>query len=1006
MPKVSTAIDGRPGQKVARPHLSATAVLAGRAAVILNYTRPSLARTHLRLGLTGLLVSAAYLIAARAGFLAAFSAEQITTVWAPTGIAQASLLLWGPALWPAVWIGAFAANLSSDAPSWTAAVIATGNTLEAVVLALLLPRAKFDPGLARVADAARLIALGALATPLIAATVGVVTLCASGVQPWPRFAELWSQWWLGDALGSLVVAPAILAVARSARHRSAMLWRAAAIAAAAAAITAVVFSGVLGRTFGDGPLHYVLFPLVIAAAVGYGQPGTALAVLVCSAVTIVFTARGAGPFSSPDITESLILLQAFMGVLAATALLLAAAMAERRTMQRRVSAAYAVGEVVVDAPDLDRAAPALLRGICDALQWQFGTIWLVDETLGELRPLMTWAQPGTSLDRFRDATSQMTFSPGIGLPGRIWSSGRGTWVEDVTRDPGFLRAPLAAAAGLHGGFGFPIRLDGDVVGVIEFFTFQVTAPDADLLEAMSTIGNQIGQFIGRKRVEASIRRSEERFRRLAGSLSPLTLYEHDRELRYRWVFPHHPEFFTHTTGKTDLELLPTPEGERLMAIKQRVLDSGVGAREEVTVTLPDGARCYDLVIEPQRDVDGSITGVAGVSVDITERKQQEALLRDSQQQLRDADRRKDEFLAMLAHELRNPLAPIRTGLEFLRLSADDAAAVARIRPMMERQVSHMVRLVDDLLDVSRITSGKINLQRQRAHLAEMVHAAVDANRVAIEDGGARLVIDLPDTPVEMFVDPTRFVQVISNLLHNAAKYTPAGGVIHIAAQIDGGPERALQLTVSDNGIGIGSDLLPRIFELFTQGAADGVRSGLGIGLALARRLIEMHGGKIEARSDGHGSGSAFTIRMPLPATLPAPAHVGAHPRSAPPLDRRLLVVDDNVDAADALSWLVQSLGADVRTAYDGPTAVREAAEFDPDIVLLDIGMSKMDGYETCARIRERAGDRPFIVAITGWGQERDKLRATEAGFDAHITKPADPAALEKLLSDAASIRSR
>jgi signal transduction histidine kinase/integral membrane sensor domain MASE1 len=961
-------------------------------------------RASVRLVLIGVVVSAAYVLTARAGLLLALTAEQITTVWAPTGIAQAALLLWGRGLWPAVWIGAFMANASSEAPAWTAAVIASGNTLEAVVLASLLPRTRFDPGLGRISDAARLIVLGALVTPMIAATIGVAALAASGEQPWSSFPQLWSEWWLGDALGSIVVAPAILVVARSMQRRDSRYWRGAALmAAATVVVTALVFSDVLGAPFGRGPLHYVLFPLVIVAAVRYGQPCPALVVLTASAVTIAYTVRGVGPFASPDLNQSLILLQAFMGVLAGTGLLLAAAMAERKTIQRRVRAAHAVGEVLADAPDLDHAAPAILRGICEALHWQFGAIWLVDEDGGRLRTLATWAAPSADIDRFRQATAEMILERGAGLPGRIWSTGEATWIEDVTGDRNFPRAPIAAAVGLHGGFGFPIRLSGDVAGVIEFFTFNVAAPDAGLLEAMSTIGSQVGQFIGRKRVEESVRQSEARFRTLAASSSALTLYEHDRELRYRWLFPHHPEFFSQLIGRTDYELVPTAEGERLMAIKQRVLDTEAGVREEVTVTLPDGPRSYDLMIEPQRDAAGAVIGVAGVSVDITERKQQEQLLRDSQQQLRDADRRKDEFLAMLAHELRNPLAPIRTGLEFLRVSGNDAAAVARIRPMMERQLSHMVRLIDDLLDVSRITSGKINLQRERAYLAEMVNAAIDANRIAIDAAGARLTVDLPEAPIEMLVDPTRFVQVLSNLLHNAAKYTAAGGHISVSARVaGGGSQRTLDVAVADTGAGIAADLLPHVFELFTQGRnADGAPSGLGIGLALARRLIEMHGGSIEARSDGPGHGSAFTIRLPL-VTAAAPPRPLDSSSPAPPLDKRVLIVDDNVDAADMLAWLVRSLGGEARTAADGETAVREAGGFDPDIVLLDIGMAGMDGYETCRRLRQQGARRAFIVAITGWGQDRDKARAAAAGFDAHITKPADPVVLGRLLSTATS----
>jgi integral membrane sensor domain MASE1 len=286
------------------------------------------AQTNRRLLIAGVCVAVAYLAAARMGFLVAFAAEQITTVWAPTGIALAALLHWGRRLWPAIWLAAFAANAASEAPLWTAAVIATGNTLEAVVAASVLGRARgFDPALRRVADTMRFILAGAILTTIISASIGVTTLCVAGVQPWSRFYGLWSAWWLGDALGALVVAPVLLTMARSAKDRSRQDWLAAGLLILSAVIvTEIVFGQLLGPLFARGPLHYVIFPFVVVAAVRFGQPAAALLVLAASAVTIWHTARDVGPFASADIHQGLVLLQIFMGVLASTELLLAAAM--------------------------------------------------------------------------------------------------------------------------------------------------------------------------------------------------------------------------------------------------------------------------------------------------------------------------------------------------------------------------------------------------------------------------------------------------------------------------------------------------------------------------------------------------------------------------------------------------------------------------------------------------------------------------------------------------------
>ena len=365
---------------------------------------------------------------------------------------------------------------------------------------------------------------------------------------------------------------------------------------------------------------------------------------------------------------------------------------------------------------------------------------------------------------------------------------------------------------------------------------------------------------------------------------------------------------------------------------------------------------------------------------------------EAEEQLRDANARKDEFLAMLAHELRNPLAPIRTGLELIRRGGDSAVAVERVRGIMERQVAHMVRLIDDLMDVSRITTGKIVLQREPTLLAGLVHSAVEANRAAMAAKRIELSVDLPRDRCVIDVDPTRFVQIVSNLLHNATKFTSDGGSVCVTAKItrpdDGEPR--ISISVVDSGIGISPELLPRVFDLFTQGDSPSAQSGLGIGLALARRLAALHGGRLDARSDGRGRGSEFVLHLPLATTqlIAAERRADAHR-----LERRILIVDDNEDAADATAMLIKDMGGDARVAYDGESALAMIQAYQPEAVILDIGMRGLDGYETCLRIRRALGSKVLLVALTGFGQEQDKEKATRAGFDAHLTKPADEEAL-------------
>ena len=375
----------------------------------------------------------------------------------------------------------------------------------------------------------------------------------------------------------------------------------------------------------------------------------------------------------------------------------------------------------------------------------------------------------------------------------------------------------------------------------------------------------------------------------------------------------------------------------------------------------------------------------------------------AEEQLRATNARKDEFLAMLAHELRNPLAPIRTGLEMIRRGGDSAVAVERVRGIMERQVGHMVRLIDDLMDVSRISSGKIVLQREPTLLASLVHSAVDANRAAMAAKRLELSVDLPKDPYVIDVDPTRFVQILSNLLHNAAKFTNDGGTVRITANITqpkSDAEPQMSIAVADSGIGISPELLPRVFELFTQGETRSSQPGLGIGLALARRLVELHGGRLDGRSEGAGRGSEFVIQLPLATTqLVADTERPADTRL---LERRVLVIDDNEDAANATAMLIEDMGGDTRVAYDGEHALTMIHEYQPEVVILDIGMRGLDGYETCQRIRRVLGSRVLLVALTGFGQEQDKEKATRAGFDVHLTKPADEAALAGIFAYPAS----
>ncbi|GAB3458587.1 hypothetical protein GCM10027321_14440 [Massilia terrae] len=373
--------------------------------------------------------------------------------------------------------------------------------------------------------------------------------------------------------------------------------------------------------------------------------------------------------------------------------------------------------------------------------------------------------------------------------------------------------------------------------------------------------------------------------------------------------------------------------------------------------------------------------------------------------LRSADRRKDEFLATLAHELRNPLAPIRTGLDILRLRSGDAASTQRATDIMERQLRQMVRLVDDLLDVSRINTGKLAIKMGRVELKAVVNDALEVVRPFIELHGHELIIELPDRPVFLHGDATRLAQILSNLLNNAAKYTDRGGRVTLAAHVE---ENALVVEVSDTGIGLAPDMLDQVFEMFVQVDSRLERSnaGLGVGLSLARRLVELHGGSIAAHSEGLGRGSRFTVRLPIvvepePLTKPTPASfISAE-------TYRILLADDNVDFVNSIGALLSAMGHSVVITHNGPDALTAASRFCPDYAFLDIGLPQMSGYDLARGIRGLpCGTLTILIAVTGWGQEKDRQLAFEAGFDHHMVKPVRFEQIEEILGNRAIVEKR
>jgi two-component system CheB/CheR fusion protein len=538
------------------------------------------------------------------------------------------------------------------------------------------------------------------------------------------------------------------------------------------------------------------------------------------------------------------------------------------------------------------------------------------------------------------------------------------------------------------------RPDGSVRTVLEYVTPLHDASGA-VVAAIGILVDVTEREQARRAAEEALRTSEASFRAFFDSHA-IGVVQVSGEGRFLTVNDRYCEL----TGYSRTELLemgpfdldhPDDREADIEKVKDVVADPSGIYRVEKRYVRKDGTIgwvhvCANMV----RDEHARVTQSAAIVLDISERKRVEEAMQE-------ADRAKDEFLATLAHELRNPLAPLKNAVELLR---NPSAEPAWCRDVIERQVAHLTRLIDDLLDVSRITRDKLELRRDAVDVSALIRSAVDASRPTVQSYGQRLVVDLPPESIYVDGDFVRLTQVLTNLLTNAAKFTEGAGTVRLTASSG---EAEVSISVADTGIGLDEADLTRVFDKFYQSPRRGDKflGGLGIGLALVRRLVELHGGTVEARSEGLGHGSEFIVRLPK-APVPAVAGERSPARAvrSKTVNKRVLIVDDNADSADSLARLLQSLGHHTATEYDGESAVERVQSFEPHVVLLDLGMPGVDGFEVCRRLRESTTAGALrIVAMTGWGREQDRARTLAAGFDAHLVKPADLASVAVVIDD-------
>jgi signal transduction histidine kinase/ActR/RegA family two-component response regulator len=726
--------------------------------------------------------------------------------------------------------------------------------------------------------------------------------------------------------------------------------------------------------------------------------------------------------------------------------------------EHRLRARDMVTRALAESRTIEEAAPLILEIVCRELDWQVGGVWRVDEDEELLRCVHMFGAPRAP--QFEVVSREHTFAAGAGLPGRVWKSGKPIWIDDVVSDRNFPRAQAAAAEDLHAALACPITLNDRVLGVMEFFSGEVRHSDPEMLVMLDTIGSQMGQFIERSRTEDVLYRTQDQLHselkdaKLLHEISSAMIQEHNVEALYDRIvdaamtimqsqFASLQMLGTNSDGMGhagELRLLayrgfsdhaakfwewvrPTQQctcgialktGRRVIAADIEHCDDIAGS-EDLATYLETGIHAVQTT--PLLSRDGEIVGMISTHwnephapskrdlrmFDILARQAADLIeRRHAEEALRESDRRKDEFLAILSHELRNPLAPIGYAAEIMKKAEHVTPELQWVREVLNRQVHQMGRLLDDLLDNSRITRGTIELRRRPVALHAVVNEAMEAARPLIEQNGHELILDIPEAPIFLDADATRLGQVLLNLVNNASKYTEPGGHIQVSASAENG---TVTMRVKDDGIGIPKEMLTRVFDMFTQvdRTKERMEGGLGIGLTLAHRLVLLHGGEIEAYSQGEGCGSEFIVRMPRLETGDATPESLLAPERTIGVPLRILVVDDNIDAAESMSLFLEQAGHEVRTANDGLAAVAEAEKFRPYVILLDIGLPKMHGHDVAQAIRKARGNDVIVIALTGWGQEEDRRRSREAGVDYHLTKPVNFEELNRLL-DAVNIR--
>jgi PAS domain S-box-containing protein len=947
------------------------------------------------------LVAAIYVVAGKLGLSQAVLHAIVSPFWPPTGFAIAILWWLGYRISPAIWLGAFVVDLIAGVSVATASAMALGNTLEALAVVFLLRRfIGLRNPFYRAQDVVRFVLITGCVGAPIGATIGNISLYMGGVVGSTDFGELWLMWLLGDAVGALVVAPLLLTWADNNpddRWTKRQFGESVLLLAASLAVSSLVFGGLFLPKVAGYPLEHLMLPFFFWAAFRLGPRGAATTITVLSAIAVWGTRLGFGPFGAHSPNESMLLLQVFIATSAVTALVLAAIVTERRRTEQALRAKEGQLQLITDI------TPIMLTQCSRDLRFRF-----VNRAYADIFSLTSDELVGKQILEIigTDALAAIQTSIERVLQGHA--------VEYETEIP----YQRAGRRYMRGTYMPEFDERGNVVGWVASLT--------DITERKLT-EEQI------RKLNAELQRRIDEFQTLIDTAPAGIAVAMNPECSYIWGNPE----FGHMLGTDQIQnfSMSGPAADELpfrilrngneIPIKdlpmQRACREGLEVLdEELEIVRRDGTIIHELCrAMPLRDEQGRVRGCIGVFLNITERKQVEKerdrLLAREQQARAEAEaasRVKDEFLAVVSHELRTPLNSILGWAHLLRSGRLDAATAARALETIERNAKTQTQLVDDLLDVSRITSDKLQFDLKPVELTSVINTAVDSLRHDLESKEIQLRMTMQASASRVLGDTTRLQQVIWNLLSNSAKFTPRGGCIDIRLNR---LESTVQLTVSDTGEGIRPEFLPHVFDRFRQEDSSRTRKhgGLGLGLAIVRHLIEMQGGTVEAYSAGENLGASFTVTLPLiekgndsgnPQTRIAAVLPHNRPRLA---GIRLLIVEDNLDSLEMLRMVVESQGAEVRTATQSAEAQEMFVQWTPDVLISDIGLPDEDGYALIHKLNllpQQQEHRVPAIALTGYAGDQEGECALESGFQMYFTKPIEPGKLIEAIADL--VRSR